>query len=101
MGIPMKRTAIFLSTLAIFFAPLISKIHAQESEPSNSTDDPNARAHYEWLRLHDPATGVIPDSVREKELRFAKTLPTKEFLAKSLPGKSENAEQAQTAIWSP
>ncbi len=95
----MKRMITFLSALAIFFVPLTLSVHAQEAE--GELDDPNARAHYDWLRLHDPTTGLIPDNIREKELQFAKTLPTKEALAKAFIGKSGNAAQAQTAVWSP
>lgn len=41
-------------------------------------EDLEARERYEWMRLHDPATGKIPDGIREKELAFASTLPKKE-----------------------
>lgn len=34
------------------------------------------RAEYEMKRLADPATGKIPDRIREKELAFSNTLPT-------------------------
>ncbi|MBN4065901.1 T9SS type A sorting domain-containing protein [Candidatus Amoebophilus asiaticus] len=40
-------------------------------------DNPNARAEYEWLRLHDPSTGKIPKNIRAKELAFAARLPKK------------------------
>ncbi len=44
-------------------------------------ENPGGRAHFEWLRLHDPATGQIPAGIRRSELQFAKALPTREFLA--------------------
>ncbi|HEY6952226.1 MAG TPA: hypothetical protein VI758_07440, partial [Bacteroidota bacterium] len=53
-------------------------------------EDPNARARYEWLRLHDPATGRIPDGISQKERAYASTLPTKETLARL--GKSSATE---------
>src|SRR5512140_359403 len=50
-------------------------------------EDPGARAHYEWLRLHDPATGVIPQGIRDRELAFATRLPVRaEVLAKGATG---------------
>ena len=39
-------------------------------------EDIDARNRYEWERLHDPATGRIPDGIRAKELAFAASLPT-------------------------
>ncbi len=45
---------------------------------AGSIDDPYGRARHEWLRLHDPATGRIPSGIRERELAFAATLPTRE-----------------------
>ena len=47
-------------------------------------EDPAARANYDWLRLHDPATGRIPPDIRRKELEFAAKLPRRDQgLAKS------------------
>lgn len=39
-------------------------------------DDPGARMEYERRMLADPRTGKIPENIRDKELAFAKTLPT-------------------------
>ena len=41
-------------------------------------DDPIARSEYENRMLVDPATGKIPANIREKELKFASTLPKAE-----------------------
>ncbi len=41
-----------------------------------SEGDADGRADYELMMLRDPATGKIPDHIREKELAFARTLPT-------------------------
>lgn len=38
-------------------------------------DDPNGRVQWDILRMKDPALGRIPDGIRGKELKFAKTLP--------------------------
>ncbi|MBX2992955.1 MAG: flagellar basal body rod modification protein, partial [Bacteroidetes bacterium] len=45
---------------------------------AGSNDDPYGRARHEWLRLHDPATGEIPAGIRDRELAFAASLPTRE-----------------------
>ena len=44
-------------------------------EAIGSEEDENARANYELMLLRDPATGKIPDGIRQKELAFAATLP--------------------------
>ncbi len=54
-----------------------------KEESFESVEDPNARAEYESRMLIDPATGRIPDNIREKELEFAKTLPKVESLSLS------------------
>jgi photosystem II stability/assembly factor-like uncharacterized protein len=41
----------------------------------SSDEDAFGRLNYEWMMLRDPATGRIPDHIREKELAFAATLP--------------------------
>ncbi len=37
------------------------------------------RKHWEQMRLADPATGEIPRSAREKEMLFARTLPSDKY----------------------
>ncbi len=46
-------------------------------------DDANARMHYEWSMLADPATGKIPAHIREREMAFAATLPNDRYAAAS------------------
>ena len=43
-------------------------------------DNPTGRAEYELMKRADPATGIVPNGMRERELRFAETLPTREGL---------------------
>ncbi|MCH7972588.1 MAG: hypothetical protein IH949_01625, partial [Bacteroidetes bacterium] len=38
-------------------------------------DDPYGRMEFERKMLADPATGKIPENIRQKELKFASTLP--------------------------
>jgi hypothetical protein len=59
-------------------------------------DDPGARLEYEVARLHDPATGTIPDNIREKELAFAAGIPRR---SESL-SKSDGSAAALTTTWS-
>jgi len=47
-----------------------------DADAIGSEEDANARAHYEWMMLHDPASGMIPAHIRERELAFAATLPS-------------------------
>ena len=44
-------------------------------EGMGADEDAAGREEYELNMLRDPATGKIPDHIREKELAFAKTLP--------------------------
>jgi len=46
-----------------------------DADAVGSEDDDAARVKYELMMLRDPATGKIPDGIREKELAFAATLP--------------------------
>src|SRR5512135_2798507 len=52
-------------------------------------DDPGARLQYDWARLHDPVSGVIPENIREQELAFAAGIPRRpERLSKPDGGSS-------------
>jgi hypothetical protein len=39
-----------------------------------SLEDPSARAHYQWLRLHDPESGTVPANIGTLENEFAHKL---------------------------
>lgn len=43
---------------------------------AGDADNPFARYEYERMMLMDPATGKIPDGIRERELAFAASLPS-------------------------
>ena len=49
-------------------------------------DDADGRYAYELARLRDPASGKIPDNVRQKELEFAMTLPKDNWVAGAYSG---------------
>jgi photosystem II stability/assembly factor-like uncharacterized protein len=50
-----------------FIAPRPSEI--------GSGEDHDSRERWERMMLQDPATGRVPDGIRERELSFARTLP--------------------------
>ena len=88
----MRRSPVPLLPAAILFAAIFVAVVAilvvrRAPEPARIKfespvgEDPGGRAYFEWLRLNDPSTGRIPRGIRERELRFAKSLPTREFLA--------------------
>jgi len=41
-------------------------------------ENPQGRRHWEWQRLHDPATGRIPPDIHRKEVEFAARLPRRQ-----------------------
>ena len=81
----MKRIyAVFIPVFAIAISWFVYKANHKLTESASyfgdvdaagSDEDANARANYDWMMLHDPATGKIPPHIREKELAFAATLP--------------------------
>jgi hypothetical protein len=89
---------------ALAFFVLVFGLNIQRPSPSprreveleGREDDPSNRAQFEWMRLHDPATGKIPDRIRQRELAFAKSLPVRpEGLYKT-----GDAAGAQSTVWS-
>lgn len=81
----MKKLYIsFFALLAIGAAYIYFRPYEVSSKPGQtygdadaigSDEDANARAEYDWMMLHDPATGKIPAHIRARELAFAATLP--------------------------
>ena len=73
-------SAVILSASAVTFiastkhnAPTIK--NKGEISHDGTEDDVQDRIRWEVMRLADPATGKIPDNIRQKELAFAATLP--------------------------
>jgi photosystem II stability/assembly factor-like uncharacterized protein len=73
----------------------ISPIRASIGTP----DDPAARANWEMLRLHDPATGTVPPAIRKKELAFSKSIPAKEELLRDRLHKTGKTSEAAALQW--
>jgi hypothetical protein len=62
---------------------------------AGTEDDPGARAEFEEMRLRDPATGLIPNGIRQKELAFAARIPSRE----SLDGLAKFSRVAAPLVW--
>ena len=60
-----------------FFEPPLpnAKMQARGEE-----EDPNARLEYEWLRTRNPNTNQIPENIRQEELVFSQSIPTRNQL---------------------
>ncbi len=58
-----------------------SDLFAGDPDGVGNQDDDNARSNYELMMLRDPATGKIPDNIRQRELAYAATLPSDRYLA--------------------
>ncbi|MCP4724433.1 MAG: T9SS type A sorting domain-containing protein [bacterium] len=56
---------------------LLKNTAGPERIPSaiGTRDDPNGRAEYEFKRVRDPKTNIIPDGIRKKEVTFAGSIP--------------------------
>ncbi len=91
----LSASAVFLLITAFYVQsrPMRMLIEHDESSVGNK-EDPDARLHYEWMLLHNPATGEIPKDIREREMAFATTLPTREQM--NVLNKSQSM---QTANW--
>lgn len=80
-ALPFVLAGLFVAVVAL----QLPSSEEQRPEPTRfdagTGEDPSARAYWEWLRQRDPATGRIPAGIRQSELQFAKSLPTREYLA--------------------
>lgn len=67
------------------YVPRLLRATEDHSGPMGAGDQQGRLLERQWNidRLHDPATGRIPDGIREKERAFARSLPARS-LAKSL-----------------
>ena len=71
-SIPSLALSIAIVALVFFF------IQKNNENPSLPKTNPIARVEYELLRTKSPLSGVVPTNIRQRELAFARTLPTRE-----------------------
>lgn len=103
----MKNKFSFLAALggaAMFL--LVCLWHVRDAQPTlasaektsfGSREDPHARLRYEWMMLRDPATNEIPRGIRQRELEFARRLPSKE--SQSALNKGQAATWVSRGPW--
>jgi hypothetical protein len=68
----------FIAAFSISLTLLVQEPPGREEGEREASENPEARMYREWLMLHDPATGHIPQDMRTRELQFASTLPNPE-----------------------
>jgi hypothetical protein len=76
------RSLIAAAYACVVSLALITQIAFLDRKPTEeaapgSDGDLDARARYEFEKLKDPRTGEIPANIRERELAFARTLPSR------------------------
>lgn len=96
----MNRSLLFASAVGIAVAAFSvlfwSNLDESKNEQQSSQlaipmgigtpDDPDARANWWKSTLADPATGEIPENMRQRELAFAETLPVNRERSKKNSG---------------
>lgn len=70
----------------------IQKPKFRSSFSPKNKDDAQARGEYEFVRLRDPKTNLIPRNIRNKEIEFVNKLPKRGDLSKA----SQNSVVAST-----
>lgn len=65
------------SASLLLFA-LITRDDAASTSSDGGPEFSSARLLWEWERMRDPATGTIPENIREREIAFALGHPTRE-----------------------
>jgi len=68
----------FLAVLLTTFVSQFQEPPGREKAEGEASENPEARMYREWLMLHDPSTGHIPQDMRSRELLFASRLPNPE-----------------------
>ncbi len=68
----------------------------QLDQPSNSIgteENPQARADYEFMKIRNPKTGIIPKNIRQKEIEFSADLPSRHEWT------SQRGESLKEEVW--
>jgi len=76
-------TALFIFSIFISHNSFGQSTERDADNPNGDRDNPQGQFQFEWLRTHDPATGIIPPHIRQKELEFSSHIPTVEQLAQN------------------
>lgn len=69
-------TGLLVSTLVFFTACNLRKTESGTALSQAMDGEASERLQYEMRRLSDPATGSIPDHVRQREISYAASLPS-------------------------
>ena len=78
--------------VAFVFRPFKNHTSVKASDNRDAGEDIDGFVQWEYQRLHDPATGRIPDNIRNLELNFAAQLPN------DLQD-NNNSDMAMAASW--
>ena len=71
-----------------------SAIKLNEPKSSIGTEEnPQARAEFELMKIRDPKTGTVPANIRQKEINFSQTIPTRNQLA------NQRSESLKKEVW--
>ncbi|MBC8346301.1 MAG: T9SS type A sorting domain-containing protein [Candidatus Marinimicrobia bacterium] len=62
---------------------------------------PNSRLKFEWLRLKSPITNKIPDGIKLRSLKYAKTLPKANRLPIRMKGAQSNQSNLEWTLRGP
>jgi hypothetical protein len=83
----MKRVILIVVPFLLFALSILLERETDTQKQVESLDEvggftnPPARTYLEWMKTHSPRTGRIPKRIREREMEFARSLPTRDQLA--------------------
>ncbi|MCX6351501.1 MAG: T9SS type A sorting domain-containing protein [Bacteroidetes bacterium] len=84
-------------SFALAFSPFLfleKESSEQKSYESDGDENPLLRAEWELKRVADPTTGKLPYDIRNREIAFAKTIPThEEYFGLTSLNKTSNWQQ--------
>lgn len=82
----------------LFHNPLPAMRPSEAAALEGEKDDPHGREYFEWQRLHDLGTGLVPDHIRDFELSFASGLPKRADTYTGLQ-KTDGLASVQATTW--
>jgi len=90
--VPLLLGTTIIFSFTVFSAYPTFAQSVENEQFSGEREDLNARNQYEWMRQHDPTTGLIPPNIHVLEMQFAKQLPTRENFSSQERLKSGGAQ---------